>query len=94
MKQQIIDKEYLKKVDILVILNDKIYVDIEANRSNFAKSKFRNSLYCDKLYTTLLETGDIASQLNLNTEDKSISYGGDMIVLYSTTNKEISIDIR
>ena len=41
-------KEYQKRVDILVILNDNIYVDIEINRSSFEKSKFRNSLYCDK----------------------------------------------
>ena len=93
-------KEYQKRVDILVILNDKIYVDIEINRSSFEKSKFRNSLYCDKLYTTLLETGEKASelknfylyQLNLNTEDKSTPYGEDMIVMYSTTTKEIFID--
>lgn len=93
-------KEYQKKVDILVILNDKIYIDIEANRSSFAKSKLRNSLYCDKLYTTILETGTKTTlfkdfylyQLNLNTEDKSTSYGEDMIVLYSTANKEIFID--
>ena len=93
-------KEYQKRVDILVILNDNIYVDIEINRSSFEKSKFRNSLYCDKLYTTLLETGEKASelknfylyQLNLNTEDKSTPYGEDMIVMYSTTTKEIFID--
>ena len=93
-------KEYQKRVDILVILNDNIYVDIEINRSSFEKSKFRNSLYCDKLYTTLLETGEKASflkkfylyQLNLNTEDKSTPYGEDRIILYSTATKEIFID--
>ena len=93
-------KEYQKRVDILVILNDNIYVDIEINRSSFEKSKFRNSLYCDKLYTTLLETGEKASflknfylyQLNLNTEEKSTPYGEDRIILYSTATKEIFID--
>ena len=93
-------KEYQKRVDILVILNDNIHIDIEINRSNFEKSKFRNSLYWDKLYTTLLETGEKASelknfylyQLNLNTEDKSISFGEDRIILYSTATKEIFID--
>ena len=93
-------KEHQKRVDILVILNDNIYVDIEINRSSFEKSKFRNSLYCDKLYTTLLETGEKASslknfylyQLNLNTEDKSTPYGEDRIILYSTATKEIFID--
>lgn len=84
----------------MVILNNKIYIDIEINRSSFEKSKLRNALYCDKLYTTLLETGDkpvklkdfYLYQLNLNTEDKSISYGEDMIFLYSTANKNIFID--
>ena len=70
-------KEYQKRVDILVVLNDTIYIDIEINRSNFEKVKKRNSLYCDKLYSMLLDMGDKTTklndiylyQLNLNTKD-------------------------
>ena len=93
-------KEYQKRVDILVVLNDKIHIDIEANRSSFKKSKLRNSLYWDKLYSTILETGSNAEelsdfylyQLNLNTEDKNSSIGEDRIMLYSTATKEIFLD--
>ena len=37
--------EYQKRVDILVVLNDTIYVDIEVNRSSFEKVKLRN-MFC------------------------------------------------
>ena len=92
-------KEYQKRVDILVVLNDVIFIDIEINRSNFEKVKLRNTMYCDKLYSMLLEKGENASklkdiclyQLNLNTEDKLISYGEDIIVAYSLTTKNIFV---
>ena len=75
-------REYQKRVDILVVLNDTIYIDIEVNRSNFDRVKLRNSMYCDKLYSMLLDMGDKTTklndiylyQLNLNAKDKSISY--------------------
>lgn len=50
--------EYNKIVDIYVLLNQKIHIDIEINRSNFNKVKLRNYLYDNKLYSMLLETGD------------------------------------
>ena len=56
-------KEYKKIIDILVILNDTIFIDIEINRSNFEKVKLRNMLYCDKLYSMLLEMGDKTTRL-------------------------------
>ena len=92
-------KEYQKRVDILVVLNDTIYIDIEINRSNFEKVKKRNSLYCDKLYSMLLDMGDKTTklndiylyQLNLNTKDLSITYGEDIIVSYSLVTKSIYI---
>lgn len=91
--------EYQKRVDILVVLNDTIYIDIEINRSNFEKVKKRNSLYCDKLYSMLLDMGDKTTklndiylyQLNLNTKDLSITYGEDIIVSYSLVTKSIYI---
>ena len=74
-------REYQKRVDILVVLNDTIYIDIEVNRSNFDRVKLRNSMYCDKLYSMLLDMGDKTTklrdifqyQLSLNTKDKPIS---------------------
>ena len=50
--------EYQKRFDILVVLNDTIYIDVEVNRSSFEKVKLRNSMYCDKLYSMLLDMGD------------------------------------
>lgn len=92
-------REYQKRVDILVVLDDRIFIDIEINRSNFEKVKLRNMLYCDKLYSMLLEMGDKTTrlkdiclyQLNLNTKDKSITYGEDMIVAYSLVNQDIFV---
>ena len=47
------NKEYQKRVDILAVLNDNIYVDVEVNRSLFEKVKKRNSLYSDKIYSMI-----------------------------------------
>ena len=92
-------KEYKKTIDILVILNDTIFIDIEINRSNFENVKKRNFLYCDKLYTMLLEMGNKTSklkdiylyQLNLNAMDSSITFGEDRIVSYSEVTKSIYV---
>ena len=82
-----------------MVLNDTIYIDIEVNRSNFDRVKLRNSMYCDKLYSMLLDMGDKTTklkdiylyQLNLNAKDKSISYGEDKIVSFSLVTKDIFI---
>ena len=92
-------REYQKRVDILVVLNDTIYIDIEINRSNFERVKLRNSMYCDKLYSMLLDMGDKTTklndiylyQLNLNTKEKYITYGEDKIVSFSLVTKDIFI---
>ena len=83
----------------MVVLNDTIYIDIEINRSNFERVKQRNSMYCDKLYSMLLDMGDKTTklsdislyQLNLNAKDKSITYGEDIIVSFSLVTKDIFI---
>ena len=93
-------KEYQKTVDIYVLLNERIYIDIEINRSNFEKVKLRNYLYDNKLYSMLLEKGDSINQLrsqyfyqlNLNTKDKTIPYGEDIIVSYGLKTKSIYLD--
>lgn len=89
--------EYKKIVDINIVLNKDIYIEVELNRSSYQKVQFRNSLYESKLYSLLLEEGDdprelknkIFYQLNLNTENKTISYGEDIIVPYGKTSKKI-----
>lgn len=89
--------EYKKIVDINIVLNKDIYIEIELNRSSYQKVQFRNSLYESKLYSLLLEEGDdprelknkIFYQLNLNTENKSIPYGEDIIVPYGKMSKKI-----
>ena len=35
-------REYQKRIDIYVCINEKIYIDIEINRSNFNRVKLRN----------------------------------------------------
>lgn len=95
-------KEYQKRVDIIAILNDTIFIEIEINRGSFNNVKLRNNLYFDKLYSTLLETGENPNilpniylyQLNLNIEDKSITYGEDIIVWYSLVTKDIFIKTK
>ena len=89
-------KEYQKRVDILVVINEKYTVDIEANRSPFEDSKERNTMYLDKINTLILEVGDkkiklkdtIVCQLNLNVEDNEYDEPDDIVGLCSLkTNK-------
>lgn len=93
-------KEYQKKIDVYVCINGNFYVDIEINRSNFNRVKMRNYLYNSKLYSVLLDSGKMVSdldskyfcQLNLNTMDKDIDHGEEIIVPYSLTTKSVYID--
>ena len=93
-------REYQKRIDIYLCINNNIYIDIEINRSNFKRVKLRNYLYGSKTYSMLLVSGDNISeledkyfwQLNLNTEDKSVDYGEDIIVRYSLTKKSVYLD--
>ena len=89
-------KEYQKRVDILVVINEKITVDIEVNRSKFEDCKERNTMYLDKINTLILEVGDkkiklkdtVLCQLNLNVVDKNYDLPDDVICLCSLkTNK-------
>ena len=83
-------KEYQTKVDILVVINDRIYIDIEMNRSKFEYVADRLFSYGDIIYTRVIETGEnikdlkykYVYQLNLNAsqyeealEDDVVSYG-------------------
>lgn len=93
-------KEYQKQVDLYVCINDNIFIEIEINRSNFDKVKLRNYLYGSKIYSMFLDTREEAKllkdkffiQLNLNTKDKSLNFGEDIIVRYSLTNDYIYLE--
>ena len=71
-------KERKKTVDILISLDDKIYIDIEMNRSKFQNIYLRNLEYLKKLSTMLWKEGeDIQNlkekkviQINLNANEK------------------------
>ena len=63
--------ERKKMIDIIVSINDKIFIDIEMNRSKFEYVMERNFNYLDKIATIIFEKGksikDINNiQLNLN----------------------------
>ena len=93
-------KKYKKNVYLNIALNDDIFIEIEINRSDFNKVKHRNFIYQNKIYSMIPEKGNdpkdidnvIFYQLNLNTENKTETYGEHVIVPYDTTIKEIYID--
>ena len=83
-------KEYQRNIDILVVINNRIYIDIEMNRSQFKYVAERNFSYGDLIYTRVVEKGEdikglkckYVYQLNLNAhpieevlEDDVVAYG-------------------
>ena len=66
--------EYKRTVDILVVINNKIYIDVELNKSKFEYVSDRNFSYGDIISTRVIETGEDINnlkykyvyQLNLN----------------------------
>ena len=93
-------REYQKRIDVNIVLNNNIFVEIEINREDFSLVKYRNKMYADKLSSMLLESGDNYKkleniyfyQLNLNTENKSEDIGEHKIVSYDLTTNEVFID--
>ena len=93
-------KEYQKRVDILVVINEKFTVDIEANRSPFKRVKRRNTMYLDKVNTLILEVGNktikvndkFVYQLNLNAVDKEYDEPDDIVGLCSLKTNKIYQD--
>jgi len=75
-------KEYRKIVDIIVSLNDNIFVNLEVNRQSFYKIKNRNYLYKNSMINQTLKSGDKLKildniyyyQINLNVKDKKDEY--------------------
>ena len=61
----IINKNERKKmVDIIVSINDKIFIDIEMNRSKFEYVMERNFNYLDKIATIIFEKGKSIKEIN------------------------------
>ena len=50
-----IQKEYQKKVDIIIYLDESIIVNVEANTNRFKNIKRRNFIYMAKLYGLTLK---------------------------------------
>lgn len=88
--------EKKKIVDIYVILDGKIYVDIEVNRSKFENVLERNVKYKNKLSSMIPKTGEDVKvlkekslyQLNLNAYPKE-EITDDIVVLYGLKSKKI-----
>lgn len=88
--------EKKKIVDIYVILDGKIYVDIEVNRSKFENVLERNVKYKNKLLSMIPKTGEDIKvlkekslyQLNLNAYPKE-EITDDIVVLYGLKSKKI-----
>ena len=93
-------REYQKRIDVNIVLNDNIYVEIEINREDFKMVKYRNKMYADKVSSLILESGDSVKkleeiyfyQLNLNTENKNENIGEHIIVPYDISTNEIYVD--
>ena len=93
-------REYQKVIDVNIVLNDNIYVEIEINREDFNRVKYRNKMYADKVSSLILESGENIKkleefyfyQLNLNTENKNENIGEHIIVPYDISTNEIYID--
>ena len=93
-------REYQKRIDVNIVLNDNIYVEIEINREDFNRVKYRNKMYADKVSSLILESGENIKkleefyfyQLNLNTENKNENIGEHIIVSYDISTNEIYID--
>ena len=56
-------REYQKRIDVNIVLNDNIYVEIEINREDFNRVKYRNKMYADKVSSLILESGENIKKL-------------------------------
>ena len=88
--------EYKRTVDILVVINNKIFIDIEMNKSKFEYVSSRNFSYGDIISTRVIEMGEDINnlkykyvyQLNLN-ENPYEDILEDDIVLYGLKTHKI-----
>ena len=95
-----IGKEYQKKVDIIIYLDESIIVNVEANTSKFKNIKRRNFIYMAKLYGLTLKKGeDIKKleeadlyQLNINASKEDKNIGENIYELRRKITGETLID--
>ena len=88
--------EYKRTVDILVVINNKIFIDVEMNKSKFEYVSERNFSYGDIISTRVIEMGEDINnlkykyvyQLNLN-ESPYEDILEDDIVLYGLKTHKI-----
>ena len=85
--------ERKKMVDIIVSINDKIFIDIEMNRSKFEYVMERNFNYLDKIATIIFEKGksikeinNIQLNLNINPFEEDLE---DIIVPYGLLTQKV-----
>ena len=97
--------EYQKTVDLYVKIN-KIYVNVEINREYFNNISKRNLMYADRLYSMILDQGEMLDeldnrffvQINLNAVDKldikkeKLKYGTDKLVTYGVNSGDVYND--
>ena len=97
--------EHKKKVDSLVILNNKIsnkeiFINVEVNSNRFEDIKFRNILYDKKIVTTLLDISTninryLFYQLNLNNHKFKDGVGEKRFSYKEdTTNEELTDNLK
>ena len=77
--------ERKKYTDFIVLLDNKYYIDLEINSSNFEEVKYKNFLYICKMNSIIEKKGSKVSkmservvvQLNINTNEKEDVYYKD-----------------
>ena len=95
-----IQKEYQKKVDIIIYLDENVIVNVEANTNKFKNIKRRNFIYMAKLYGLTLKKGEKIKkleetdlyQLNINASKDDKNIGGNIYELRSRFTGEVLID--
>ena len=95
-----IQREYQKKVDIIIYLDESIIVNVEANTNKFKNIKRRNFIYMAKLYALTLKKGEDVKkleeadlyQLNINASKDDKNIGENIYELRSRFTGETLID--
>ena len=95
-----IQKEYQKKVDIIIYLDDTTIVNVEANTNKFKNIKRRNFIYMAKLYGLTLKKGEDVKkleeadlyQLNINASKDDKNIGENIYELRSRITGDVLIE--
>ena len=95
-----IQKEYQKKVDIIIYLDDTTIVNVEAKTNKFKNVKRRNFIYMAKLYGLTLKKGEDVKkleeadlyQLNINASKDDKNIGENIYELRSRITGDVLIE--